>query len=366
MKAASTPFAIHRLALRVRDCRLPARFNTPIQRRHLLVPAEAMADARSTSTTSSNSKRKRPPPAFYAVKVGHQPGVYYSWADTKAATSGVKNPVFKKFSSLAEAESFVGTSAAATPKPGKKKFYGVQIGHVPGVYTDYASVLEQVTGFKGGKQKSFMTREEAQNYVDEGRRLATAASTPISLKGHLNSAILSADTSEKSFKKQKKNDGSAAVPETNDSYEPGPLIIYTDGAAKGNGKLGAVAGIGIWFGPDDPRNESNPLPGLRQTNQRAELAAISRALDIAPINRDVIIYSDSHYSIQCVTVWYEKWEENRWKNSAGKDVENKDLIKPIRSRLEERETAGAQTELVWVKGHNKNVGNEGADKPDSE
>lgn len=32
-----------------------------------------------------------------------------------------------------------------------------------------------------------------------------------------------------------------------------PLIIYTDGAAKGNGRDGAIAGIGVFFGDNDPR-----------------------------------------------------------------------------------------------------------------
>jgi len=364
-----------------------------------------MADARSTSSASSNLKRKRSGPAFYAVKVGHQPGVYYSWADAKEATVAFKNAVFKKFNTLAEAESFMANGPAPTPKPGKPKFYGVQAGHVPGVYTDYTAVLEQVTGFKGGKHKSFASREDAQSFVDAARRPTRSdASTPISLKGHLEPH---AETLDKSRKKQKRNDGAAVVLETNGDYEPGtgplhpdaedgfdrtiklradgtigykdteelyahkpqatgdfagPLAIWTDGAAKGNGQRGAAAGVGIWFGPNNPLNESNPLPGERQTNQRAELAAISRALEIAPIDRNVVIYSDSHYSIQCVTQWYKKWTSNEWKNAAGKDVENKDLIKPIRQYIETRELAGSYTEFVWVKGHDKNVGNEGADK----
>jgi ribonuclease HI len=33
----------------------------------------------------------------------------------------------------------------------------------------------------------------------------------------------------------------------------GDLVIYTDGAAPGNGRLGAVAGIGVYFGPQNPK-----------------------------------------------------------------------------------------------------------------
>lgn len=32
-----------------------------------------------------------------------------------------------------------------------------------------------------------------------------------------------------------------------------PWIVYSDGSCQGNGKVGAVAGVGIWWGKDDPR-----------------------------------------------------------------------------------------------------------------
>jgi ribonuclease HI len=47
-------------------------------------------------------------------------------------------------------------------------------------------------------------------------------------------------------------------------------VVYTDGACSGNGQLGSVAGTGVWWGVDDPRNLSERCPG-RQTNNRAEL-----------------------------------------------------------------------------------------------
>lgn len=276
---------------------------------------DTMADGRSTSTISSSEKRKRAPaPGFYAVKVGHTPGIYYSWEDTKEQTRGYKNAIcqcfispcqcgtyvciVKKFNSLADAEDFMKNENLSTAKPGKAKFYGVRAGHRPGVYTDYPSVLEQVTGFKGGKQKSFATWEEAQAYVNEGKTATPSdTSTPISLKGHLTSRDTSVVDSRKSSKKLKKNDGTVAVPDTNGYFEPGtgllpldaedgfddaiflprdgndgtlqykteeqrnarkwqptgefsgPLKIWTDGASKGNGQVGSVAGFGIWFGP---------------------------------------------------------------------------------------------------------------------
>lgn len=110
------------------------------------------------------------------------------------------------------------------------------------------------------------------------------------------------------------------------------------------------------------RNVSEPLDGNRQTNQRAELTAISRALGIAPRHRDICIFTDSKYAIDCVTVWYKKWEVNNWMTASSKPVENKDLIQSIVANMDERRSLNVETLLKWVKGHNKNVGNEGADR----
>lgn len=51
-----------------------------------------MGDAKSATSTTSSGKRKRTAgPAFYAVRVGRTPGVYYSWADCEAQIRGTKS-----------------------------------------------------------------------------------------------------------------------------------------------------------------------------------------------------------------------------------------------------------------------------------
>ena len=37
------------------------------------------------------------------------------------------------------------------------------------------------------------------------------------------------------------------------SIDTKPVIIYTDGSALNNGKAGARAGVGVFFGHNDPR-----------------------------------------------------------------------------------------------------------------
>jgi ribonuclease HI len=109
-------------------------------------------------------------------------------------------------------------------------------------------------------------------------------------------------------------------------------------------------------------NVSEPLAGKEQTNQRAELTGIIRALEIAPKDRDMEILTDSSYSINCSTVWVASWIKKGWKTSTGADVMNKDLIANIKQLIEEREALGLETKFTFVKAHNGDVGNEAADK----
>lgn len=79
---------------------------------------------------------------------------------------------------------------------------------------------------------------------------------------------------------------------------------------------------------------------MNQTNNVGELLAIKRALEIVRNEpKFVEIYTDSDYSIKCLTEWGDKWEKNGWcKTSGGKKepVKNLELIKPAREILKER------------------------------
>ena len=95
------------------------------------------------------------------------------------------------------------------------------------------------------------------------------------------------------------------------------INIYTDGACINNGKKNAKAGIGIYISDDFTISEK--LIGL-PTNQRAELYAILKELLIIDIlnYKNINIYTDSMYSINCITKWVKGWKKNDWKDSKKK------------------------------------------------
>lgn len=110
------------------------------------------------------------------------------------------------------------------------------------------------------------------------------------------------------------------------------INVYTDGSCIHNGKPNAKAGIGVYFGENDNRNVSRRVVG-KQSNNTAELTAIITALIILKdeIMRgdNIIIHTDSEYSIKCMTTYGNKLEKQGYLVNAP----NIELIKKGRSLL---------------------------------
>jgi len=112
------------------------------------------------------------------------------------------------------------------------------------------------------------------------------------------------------------------------------IKIFTDGAYLGNIKK---AGYGVYFPNKEYKNYSRPFLHEPITNQRAELYAIYKALLITKdTTKQIIIYTDSEYSIKSLTIWIKKWIVNNWKTANNKQVLNVDLIMKIYNLMENR------------------------------
>jgi ribonuclease HI len=147
--------------------------------------------------------------------------------------------------------------------------------------------------------------------------------------------------------------------------EPGLFRVYTDGSCVGNGKAGCFAGIGVFYGPGDPRNVSWVLTKGKASNQNAELQALylatgeaDRMLREGEAER-VHIHTDSQYGIHCATTWYANWVRNGWVNSTGRPVAHREWIEPIANRLA---LWKGRIVLVKIKAHVGLWGNEQADR----
>ena len=131
-----------------------------------------------------------------------------------------------------------------------------------------------------------------------------------------------------------------------------PIPVYTDGACLGN------PGPGGWgvYAHIEGRERSWSGGDPNSTNQRMEMMAAIKALELLPIERSLTIFSDSQYVIKGITEWIKNWKRNGWRNASGKAVANQDLWENLDALVDEREV-----DWQWVRGHAGNPGNERAD-----
>ncbi|KAH7915685.1 ribonuclease H-like domain-containing protein [Hygrophoropsis aurantiaca] len=217
---------------------------------------------------------------------------------------------------------------------------------VDGIYRDECE--QQVKGFTGAVFKKFPSEAEAQAWI--------AGVAPSSSSHQI------ATTSSSRTSANVGSSGSSSKPAAQDEDERGCIVVYCDGACKGNGKAGSVAGVGVWWGAGDPRNIAERCPG-DQTNNRAELIGIVRVLETAPpSSRPLLIKTDSSYSISCIEVWFSKWVRNGFRTGGGERVKHQEIIRYISALIAARKKAGQEVRFKHVRGHVGIVGNEGADQ----
>ncbi|MDR0632248.1 MAG: ribonuclease HI [Holosporaceae bacterium] len=131
------------------------------------------------------------------------------------------------------------------------------------------------------------------------------------------------------------------------------VVIYTDGACKGN------PGPGGWGAIIICESTERELSGgeTDSTNNRMELMAAIRALEELKETCSVELYTDSQYLINGITTWINGWIKNKWINSERKPVKNKDLW--LRLLLLSRHH---KISWHWVEGHSGHNFNERVDK----
>jgi ribonuclease HI len=137
-----------------------------------------------------------------------------------------------------------------------------------------------------------------------------------------------------------------------------PIIVFTDGAAKGNPGPGGWGAIVV-----TPDRHVTELGGgsPHTTNNRMELSGAIAALQHV-MNRPgrVTIYTDSTYVIQGITQWVWGWRKRGWKTVQGSDVLNRELWEQLSSLVGARDRGDVVWH--WVRGHIGTPGNERADQ----
>ena len=97
------------------------------------------------------------------------------------------------------------------------------------------------------------------------------------------------------------------------------VVIYTDGACSGNPGVGGWGAVLIY---GEAKKEISGAEKMT-TNNRMELTAAIKALELLREPCEVELYTDSAYLCNGFNNgWIWNWLKNGWKTASGKPVEN--------------------------------------------
>ncbi len=132
------------------------------------------------------------------------------------------------------------------------------------------------------------------------------------------------------------------------------VYIFTDGACSGN------PGVGGWGAVLRYMNKEREISGGEKdtTNNRMELTACIKALQLLKEPCSVILTTDSQYVVNGITKgWAEGWRKNNWRKADKKPAQNPDLWDLLLNELARHEVT-----FQWIKGHAGHPENERCDR----
>ncbi|XP_045761473.1 ribonuclease H1-like [Maniola jurtina] len=226
-------------------------------------------------------------------------------------------------------------------------YYAVAKGRSSGVYTSWSDCENQVKGFSGAQYKKFDSVSDAQAFISQrgggsrgGSSFSSGSSYVPSVYG--SSSNMSHSSRGRGF----------------ETDRDGFTQVYTDGACFSNGRDGAKAGWGVFWGDGHALNESAPVSG-RATNNRGEIQGATRAIQQAidqGLNK-LTINTDSKFLIDSATKWMDGWKQNGWRLPSGEPVKNEADFREL-ARVKDK----IQVKWNHVDAHKGIHGNEQADQ----
>jgi ribonuclease HI len=136
-------------------------------------------------------------------------------------------------------------------------------------------------------------------------------------------------------------------PETPVEPRDGEVLVWTDGACRGNPGPGGWAAILVQSPAD--AGEAVELSGGEPytTNNRMEFMAALEGLRALPAGSRACIVTDSLLMLKSMTQWIGGWKRRGWRTAAGEPVKNQDLV----MALEQEIARHAEVRWHWVRGH---------------
>ena len=309
---------------------------------------------------------------FYAVAYGKTKGIFTTWTECEKSIKNFPNAKFRKFASKEDAEQFVKTGNIPTNTKKNNSNNNTNTTTTKSKYSDINfesdSDSDSDVGVSGvSNVSSVITQKSKTNLQSQSK---TYNSTFINVKNEEKSireninfdTDTDTDSNTDSDEIISTHTQTQSYPTEIGDFKP-DIIVYTDGACASNGKPNAKAGIGVYFGANDPRNISAQVQG-KQSNNTGELNALISAYKTVEqeiqSGKNVAFFTDSVYSLRCLTTYGDKCSQSNW----NKNIPNKELVKQAYELFKFNNSPNIK--LIHVRAHTgaqdtHSLGNEQAD-----
>jgi ribonuclease HI len=130
-------------------------------------------------------------------------------------------------------------------------------------------------------------------------------------------------------------------------------IIYTDGACSGNPGKGGWGAV-LKYGEYEKRINGGQA---QTTNNRMELTAVIKSLQLLDRPCEIELYTDSQYVMKGATEWLHGWKKKNFNRGKSSEVKNIELWIELDTAMQRH-----KINWHWVKGHAGDKYNEIADQ----
>ncbi|KAH8372665.1 hypothetical protein KR009_002384 [Drosophila setifemur] len=300
--------------------------------------------------------------SFYAVANGRKSGVYETWAQCAEQVKGFKNAKYKKFNTRQEAEQFVNPSISYDPQE-----FTAPLGKRQPQPASWRTKVEKPKYTEAWPDEDENAAENelnaAMNEVEGDPRPSSSGSLVDAISRKRRGDAVG--ESKKKIPRHASKVSEAVGIKHVGAFEfeidaDGFVIVYTDGSCLNNGRPGACAGYGVYFGTDHKLNAAKPVQG-RVTNNVGEIQAAIHAIKTAQDLgiQKLCICTDSQFLINSITLWVAGWKRRDWKLKNNQPVKNVVDFKELDELLQKKDV---QVKWNYVEAHKGIQGNEMADK----
>jgi len=129
------------------------------------------------------------------------------------------------------------------------------------------------------------------------------------------------------------------------SAQAGEVVVWTDGACRGNPGPGGWAAIVVPLDGGAPVELSGAA--AHTTNNRMEYTAALEGLRSLPAGSRACVVTDSRLMLDSMTKWIRGWKKRGWKTAGGDPVKNQDLVRALDAEIARH----AAVRWHWVRGH---------------